>query len=296
LRAMSDKPKAQEKSDAGANSTVQGKRFVLAWVLGAIGCYHCFVGPQSARAIDAVWHPQPEANPLDNLLFSFACIGLCGIVDVVFAARFGGARYFALHVVVNAVNIYFAWGDFVATMLSPMIGATHSCATGASACCNKVALDITVGVTLWHSLAYALKPIDVIHHIPSLVVCGVGILFPWGPSLNAASIIFMGIPGGIDYFLLVFVKLKILPPLFEKDWNQSINVWMRAPFGQFIGIVQMLGPYLHPEYYTSKLHVAGTLLFGLHAYWNAGFFMYRTVDARTRFVLKQKELKAAKKA
>ena len=58
----------------------------------------------------------------------------------------------------------------------------------------------------------------------------------------------------------------------------------------------MLGPYLHPEYYVSKLHIAGTLLFGFHCYWNAGFFMYRTVDARTRFVIKEKELAAAKKA
>ena len=235
------KKPTEAPSDAGGNKTVMGVRFILAWVLGAAGIYHMGFGPFSTRAIRAVWHPDgTSANePLDNLMFSFACIGLCGLFDVLAAARFGSARYFVLHVAVNAVNIYFTWSDFTFTMLNPAVAGTHSCAAASGAvCCNKVALDLTVGVTLWHSLAYALKPIDLIHHIPSLIVCGMGILFPWGPSLNAAAIIFMGVPGGIDYLLLVFIKLKMLPPLFEKDWNQTLNVWMRAPLGQYLGITQ----------------------------------------------------------
>ena len=45
-----------------------------------------------------------------------------------------------------------------------------------------------------------------------------------------------------------------------------------------------------------QVHIVATFLFGLHAYWNSAFFMYRTVDAHTRYVLKKKEAKEAGKA
>ena len=107
-----------------------------------------------------------------------------------------------------------------------------------------------------------------------------GIFLPWGPALNVNSMVFMGLPGGIDYALLVGVKLKVhvtrpcaapslphppatllsllalfllafgrfllpflrpispsrpslllkvIKPGFEKDFNQSLNVWLRCP-------------------------------------------------------------------
>ena len=37
-------------------------------------------------------------------------------------------------------------------------------------------------------------------------------------------------------------------------------------------------------------------LIGVHNYWNGGFFMYRTVDARTRYIIKQKQAKEEAKA
>ena len=55
----------------------------------------------------------------------------------------------------------------------------------------------------------------------------------------------------------------------------------------------LLGPLIHPEHFSGLGHRAGHFLVGLHHYWNGCFFMYRTVDARTRFVEK---LKAEKKA
>ena len=55
----------------------------------------------------------------------------------------------------------------------------------------------------------------------------------------------------------------------------------------------LLGPLIHPEHFSGLGHRAGHFLVGLHHYWNGCFFMYRTVDARTRFAIKEKEKKAA---
>ena len=66
--------------------------------------------------------------------------------------------------------------------------------------------------------------------------------------------------------------------------------------GSYIGLIQMIGSVLYPELYVDKAHLVCTFLFGLHAYWNGGFFMSRTVDAYTRFTIKEKEAKAKAKA
>ena len=104
--------------------------------------------------------------------------------------------YDDLPLAVNAVNLWYVTGEFFGFMLSPVPFEAVTCsAKVAGSCVNKLPLDLTVGVTLWHCLAYSLKPIDLIHHVPSLLVCALGIFYPWGTSLNAACFIFMGLPG-----------------------------------------------------------------------------------------------------
>ena len=286
----------KKESDAGSNKTVKGFRFLSAWALSAFGVYQCFVGPNSGRVHKAMYSytaDGPETQPLDHMYIAFACIGFCGLFDTMIAARFGGARYFVLHVAVNCVTVYHTWGDFVHFFTSSDPFSLNSCSVSGTHCANKLALDLTVGIHLWHSLAYALKPIDWVHHLPAHVVGACGILFPFGPVLNAVCVMLMGIPGGLDYLLLVFVKLGMLPSLTEKNLNQKLNVWMRCPLAAYCGVVMVMGLFVRPQDFVSKGHMAGHFIMGAHAYWNGCFFMYRTVDARTRFVEK---LKAEKKA
>ena len=100
--------------------------------------------------------------------------------------------------------------------------------------------------------------------------------------------VFMGLPGGIDYALLVGVKLKWLKPIVEKDLNQSLNVWLRCPGGVIIAFIMVFGASTLPaEAFMGPVHRVLHFLMGVQMYWNACFFMYRTVDARTRFVTKQ---------
>ena len=105
----------------------------------------------------------------------------------------------------------------------------------------------------------------------------------------------MGLPGGIDYALLTATKLGLLHPRVEKDLNQTLNVWMRCPIALVSAFLMIFGAVLQPAHFTGMGHRVGHALIGVHHYWNGQFFMYRTVDARTRFAIKEKEKKEAAK-
>jgi hypothetical protein len=38
-----------------------------------------------------------------------------------------------------------------------------------------------------------------------------------------------GVPGGIDYAMLVAVKMNMMKPIREKKINVHLNTWIRAP-------------------------------------------------------------------
>ena len=71
---------------------------------------------------------------------------------------------------------------------------------------------------------------DWIHHIVScLFVPLIGILCPFGYTLSLCNINMCGIPGGIDYFLLVLVKYNIIEKMTEKKINRYLNLFIRYP-------------------------------------------------------------------
>ena len=90
--------------------------------------------------------------------------------------------------------------------------------------------------------------------MPSYIICGIGIYYPYGFINSVGLLILMGVPGGIDYFVLTLVKIKVLPPRVEKDLNQSLNVWIRHPLACLSGLILIGGSLLHPEYFTSEYH------------------------------------------
>lgn len=236
--------KSTTSEDGGSNTTTIGPTFFVAIALGALGCYQCFVGPSAARVQKAVLEPDgvTAGESVDNFAFVCASIGICGLLDLCIARLFGPGRYFALHVMINATIVCFTWRDALLTLSFANPLEANSCVLAGTPCANKFSMDLTMGLHLWHSLAYALKPIDWIHHIPAHVVCSVGIFLAWGPVLNLSIIVLMGIPGGIDYLLLTLTKLGMLHPRVEKDINQSLNVWLRNPIATSTILVQRLKP------------------------------------------------------
>lgn len=298
---VSERPKAPEAAktvseavkpagDGGSNTAKFTAKWFLAMAAGLLGAFYVFHPDEtvSMRVRKAVLAPEGDVGEgIDGLIFSCFCIGVCAVLDLCVARFFGPGRYFALHVMVNAINVCFGWSDFAATFSTANPFEMNTCVRAGIPCANKVAMAMSNGIHLWHCLAYKLSPIDVVHHVPTIIVCLLGLFMPWGPALNVNTVVFMGIPGGLDYVLLVLVKLGALRSRVEKNLNQTINVWVRCPGGVVIAFIMTFGALMRPDDFTGPVHRFVHGLLGINMFWNACFFMYRTVDARTRYVLKE---------
>eukprot|EP00039_Didymoeca_costata_P013490 m.205851 g.205851 ORF g.205851 m.205851 type:complete len:143 (+) comp15791_c0_seq13:556-984(+) len=50
-----------------------------------------------------------------------------------------------------------------------------------------------------------------------------------GVANNFGCFFLSGLPGGLDYVLLVLVKEGYITKMDEKRWNSRINTWLRGP-------------------------------------------------------------------
>ncbi len=85
---------------------------------------------------------------------------------------------------------------------------------------------------MYHVLAFRLKAADIFHHLTfTAILCGLAIPFKQvgGVANNFGCFFLSGVPGGIDYVLLVLVKQGYMGKLTEKKWNSTINTWLRGP-------------------------------------------------------------------
>ena len=115
---------------------------------------------------------------------------------------------------------------------------------------------------------------DFMHHIV-FAICGLGsmsLAWSWGPGANFAFFL-TGFPGGVDYFMLAMVKLKIMNRITEKKLNTPINTymvqevlvvisaaWTYSNYVQgimeppvFIVILQMILLFVNGQYYATRI-------------------------------------------
>ena len=87
---------------------------------------------------------------------------------------------------------------------------------------------------IYHCIYFKLKMIDYIHHISS-------VFFPMMLMPNVIPHKFIslyvfigsGLPGGLEYFTLVFYKNGLIDKLTQKKWACNFNVYLRIPGGVF---------------------------------------------------------------
>ena len=92
-------------------------------------------------------------------------------------------------------------------------------------------LTIANSVHLYHMVGgFSLSSADYFHHLMFIPTLGLsGQVFSWGAGANWQAFYISGLPGGIDYFLLGLIKVKMLEPMKEKRINANLNTWLRAP-------------------------------------------------------------------
>lgn len=134
-------------------------------------------------------------------------------------------RYFVLHVVCNGFVTVVHMDDVWLTYKNPLT-APFNMPTDIQGTAVIAALHC------YHLVVYTreLQAVDWAHHLIMIVV-----MLPLAVGLNAGSLLghgaffASGLPGGLDYLMLVLVKARVMESMTEKKWNTVIQTWVRAP-------------------------------------------------------------------
>eukprot|EP00937_MAST-01D_sp_MAST-1D-sp2_P007905 g7905.t1 len=196
----------------------------------------------SALSFEAVCGVPKELEPPPLLTYH---VPLClvwflvmGAIDfVVLRPRLlKGAPWFALHSSMNMLVTVFGLSDVMYILDRPhcaMVAPTQS----------WIPSHIAVTLHVYHCVAYTeLRFDDIFHHAVFVApFAAMQLTMMWGPICNLLMFFITGLPGGIDYALLVLVKQGRLSRLQEKRYNASIMVWLRMPGLLFFSSVQYVG-------------------------------------------------------
>jgi len=133
-------------------------------------------------------------------------------------------RYLTLHVLCNGFVTLVHFDDVVRSYLDwteSYLGSD----------CDTRGVAVVYSLHLYHIAFFQPLPmIDWVHHV---VMCIVMLPLAWllqpGPLLGHGAFFASGLPGGLDYVMLVMVKKGWLPSLTEKHVNSQIMVWLRCP-------------------------------------------------------------------
>lgn len=187
----------------------------------------------STKSFSGMEHPCPTFPVVDepswpNHLWHVAlvCIFFFAPADLLLR-RFlpdGKVRWFALHVLANAVITASALPDLIVVARSPLCAMLAPMG-------SWIPSHVSFAVHFYHLFAFTkLRTDDIIHHVLFGAPYGVvNFLFAVGPVVNALLFFATGLPGGITYALLVAVKCGLLAPIVEKQTTAALNTWLRAP-------------------------------------------------------------------
>lgn len=199
-------------------------------------------------------------------------------VDLAVGWTLPRARYFALHAAVNITNVLLAKNDVIAVLTSPNPLALNTCSP---TCASKAPLLLTMALHVWHVLAYRLKQIDCVHHVPTIAVCSIALFMDYGPVFNLNAAISMGLPGALDYAALALVKYDLLDWTTEKRLNEFLNTWVRAPMGTVAAYLMVQGAFARPDDYSNAGVRVAQCLIGVNMFANGTYFMRRAIVANT---------------
>ena len=166
-----------------------------------------------------------------------AMLVVLGIADV--ASRALGivekGRWFFVHAIANAVSAVAAAPD----VYRALYGDPTHCFSGRTH--TMVANSAVAAAHIYHVLAFKLRAEDIFHHLVfTVILCGLAIPYKHagGVANNFGCFFLSGLPGGVDYVLLVLVKQGAMAPITEKRLNAAINTWVRGPS---MAVYAMLG-------------------------------------------------------
>eukprot|EP00730_Choanoeca_flexa_P010865 TRINITY_DN21352_c0_g1_i1.p1 TRINITY_DN21352_c0_g1~~TRINITY_DN21352_c0_g1_i1.p1 ORF type:complete len:267 (+),score=48.12 TRINITY_DN21352_c0_g1_i1:135-935(+) len=201
-------------------------------------------------------------------------------------------RYFALHTIVNAYVVYEYLPDVIMTYADPSVAYLGPP--------NSRGMAAIMALHIYHICFYQpLAMVDWVHHI---VMCAIMLPIAYmlspGRMMGHGCFYASGLPGGIDYAMLVMVKLGWLTKMQEKEYNYYIQLWMRAPGCVFHAILTWTnfvdawkrheqdlpqrGPNAPEPYITPDTARFAVWIVILAFFWNGLYFLDRVIRSHER--------------
>eukprot|EP00038_Savillea_parva_P006799 m.165933 g.165933 ORF g.165933 m.165933 type:complete len:332 (-) comp12622_c0_seq1:217-1212(-) len=217
------------------------------------------------------------------------CLAILTLYDVVFARHYPG-RWFNVHAFANGLTVIGAIPAMILWIKQPLgvvnpAGQESPDPMGENWLHPDVLLHpssdwpvlMIIAVHTYHCLGFKLSQQDIFHHflfVPTLGVGG-GMLTPWGPIRNCLAFFISGLPGGIDYVMLVLLKNGLTDKLTCKRLSSKLNVWLRGP-----GCGVLLPATIYASYTEGVLPddiKYRSLLLGFFACYNGLYYMEMSV-------------------
>lgn len=152
-------------------------------------------------------------------------VAICG-VDCLLRGAFPSpkVRWFALHFLINMAMASLCIGDIVGIVRSPFCAFLEPAG-------SYIPTHGALTLHIYHLLFFTgLRREDIVHHLLFAGVLGAfAISFSWGRMINVSIFFMSGVPGGVDYALLVLVKTGRMARLQQKAITSAINTWVRTP-------------------------------------------------------------------
>jgi len=209
-------------------------------------------------------------------------LGLFCTLDILLSYTSLQGAYYAIHAFHNACIVYLTAGEVVNTFLDfRSIG---------SAPINYTALELVFALHLYHIFMYSKKFRfdDWLHHGLMIgIALPIGGLVPSGSLLGYSLFFTTGLPGGIDYGLLFFVRNGFVTKDTQKRINSQLAIWVRSP--GCVSMATFAFAHISIQEQPPFLFLISSYLVGFLNYWNGQYFMGQVVyDAGKNQVFEEK--------
>eukprot|EP00049_Salpingoeca_infusionum_P004384 m.78656 g.78656 ORF g.78656 m.78656 type:complete len:248 (+) comp12541_c0_seq1:87-830(+) len=240
----------------------------------------------------------------DLWVFLASIVAWYALDKVIVATKFfpysdKNGRYFTLHTICNFIVVVTGFDDVVYSYMDPVNAAFGPC--------DNFGISVMMGLHIYHIINFRpLDTVDWVHHILMIfITTPSGYFTQPGYKFMHGAFYATGLPGGIDYAMLVAVKKGWMSSLTEKKYNAILQQWIRAP-GLVIDtfLVWLHAREYHRRYMAGMVPISTEtpayemlpywflmLMFAVDAvilYWNGLYFASRVLRSHERHSLKAK--------
>lgn len=204
------------------------------------------------------------------------------LIDNLLVKRFltAKSRYFTLHACANAVTCFGAWPDVVRAYTTDPYTVFEGPA------CSMLGNSATIALHLYHMVAFKVTSADLFHHFVFVgCLCGPAIPFKQvaGVSVNLSCFFLSGLPGGMDYVMLVLMYEGKITRATEKKWFSIINAYLRGPSMVVYTYLCWIALYNHT--YNAPFPLA--LLVAVLHFFNGQYYSKQAVESAAIFFYKE---------